>query len=269
MSDHLQGMLFAGIGGQPAVDDHLADTELRLCTLNIGSPNPARAQRLADWLAASGSNALVLTEVQAGPACDLIRTTLDAHGYLLQATPGWRDQRFHTLTATKGFQIDTITPAPFDPRITAVDLTSMGGTVRLVGVYAPTNGMTPASSHRRRAFQEQFTTYVKDILHPRLHITGDLNVIEPGHQPHLPSFEDHDYAFYQRLIDLGLHDAYRHDQPDGTDHSWISPRFGSQRLDHAFVRDTTTLTSCTYDHAPRLEQLTDHSALLLATGLPG
>ena len=73
--DAMQGLLFAGSGDQPTVDDRVADTELRLCTLNINSPSPARAQRLVDWLAATCSNALVLTEVQAGPACDLIRTT--------------------------------------------------------------------------------------------------------------------------------------------------------------------------------------------------
>jgi exonuclease III len=269
MNDNMQGMLFAGFGEQPAVDDHVADTELRLCTLNINSPTPARAQRLADWLATTGSNVLVLTEVQAGAACDLIRTVLDARGYILNATAGWRDQRFHTILAAKGFHLEPVQPAAFDPRITAVDLTSAGGTTRLVGVYAPTNGMTPDSSHKRRTFQEQFTTYLEGILHPRLCVTGDLNIVEPGHQPSLPNFEDHDYAFYRRLVDLGLNDAYRSCHPDGGDHSWISPRFGSQRLDHAFVSASRTLSSCSYDHEPRLQQLSDHSALRLVAALTG
>lgn len=267
--DATQGMLFAGLGNQPAVDDRVADTELHLCTLNINSPSPARAQRLVDWLADTKCNALVLTEVQAGPACDLIRTTLDAHGYRLHATPGWRDQRFHTIVAAKGFHLDAVQPSGFDPRITAVDLTSVGGTIRLVGVYAPTNGMTPDSSHRRHQFQQQFTAYLADILHPRLCVTGDLNVVEPDHQPHLPNFEDHDYDFYRRLIDLGLRDAYRSCHPDGTDHSWISPRYGSQRLDHALTTDTSAVTSCAYDHAPRLQEITDHSALQLVAKLTG
>jgi exodeoxyribonuclease-3 len=267
--DPMQGLLFAGFGDQPAVDDRVADTELRLCTLNINSPSPGRAQRIVDWLAATSCNALVLTEVQAGAGCDLIRTTLDAHGYLLQTTPGWRDQRFHTIVAAKGFRLAPVQPPGFDPRITAVDLTSAGGTIRLVGVYAPTNGMNPDSSRRRRAFQHQFTAYLTDILHPRLCVTGDLNVVEPDHQPHLPHFEDHDYAFYRDLLDLGLHDAYRSCHPDGADHSWISPRFGSQRLDHALIADSGALSSCGYDHAPRLQELTDHSALRLVAGLTG
>ncbi|WKU03462.1 endonuclease/exonuclease/phosphatase family protein [Micromonospora sp. HUAS LYJ1] len=265
--DIMQGLLFAGFGDQPTVDDRVADTELRLCTLNINSPSPARAQRLVDWLTATRSNVLVLTEVQPGPACNLIRTTLDAHGYLLHTTPGWRDQRFHTVVAAKGFRLDALQPPGFDPRIAAVDLTSAGGTIRLVGVYAPTNGMTPDSSQRRHAFQQQFTAYVADILHPRLCITGDLNVVEPGHRPHLPSFEDHDYAFYRGLLDLGLSDAYRRCHPDGADHSWVSPRFGSQRLDHALISDSSILSSCAYDHAPRLQELTDHSSLQLTAAL--
>jgi hypothetical protein len=36
----------------------------------------------------------------------------------------------------------------------------------MVGVYAPTNGMTADSSLRRRAFQEQFLDYPDRHIHP-------------------------------------------------------------------------------------------------------
>ena len=38
----------------------------------------------------------------------------------------------------------------------------------MVGVYAPTNGMTADSSLRRRAFQEQFLDYLTAISLPAL-----------------------------------------------------------------------------------------------------
>ena len=38
----------------------------------------------------------------------------------------------------------------------------------MVGVYAPTNGMTADSSLRRRAFQEQFLDYLTAISIPAL-----------------------------------------------------------------------------------------------------
>jgi exodeoxyribonuclease III len=266
--DAIQGMLFAGLGDDLVVDDHLANHELRLCSLNVNSPSPARARRLVGWLLDSGCNVLVLTEMQASQGGELIRTSLDAQGYQVSCTPGWRDNRFHTLVATKGFQVAPVEPGGFDPRVVAVDLTSAAGTIRLVGVYGPTNGMTPDSSGRRRAFQRQLLTYLGVVQRPGLCVTGDLNVVEPDHRPPLPAFEEHDYDFYRGLLALGLRDAYRACHPQGADHSWFSPRYGSQRLDHALIGQGGTLRSCAYQHAPRHQELTDHAALQVVVDLP-
>jgi exodeoxyribonuclease-3 len=103
---------------------------------------------------------------------------------------------------------------------------------------------------------------------PKMVLAGDLNVVEPGHLPHLPAFEEHDYAFYTALLTLGLVDAYRTLRPDGSDHSWISDRYGAQRLDHTLLSAAVGDTSaCTYDHGPRLRRLTDHAALLTTVHL--
>jgi len=139
-----------------------------------------------------------------------------------------------------------VQPAGFDPRVAAVDLITDTTTVRLVGVYGPTNGMTAENSHRRREFQSRFL----------------------GYRPHLPAFEDHDYAFYTGLLALGLRDAYRELNPSGDDHSWINPRFGSQRLDHSLVSvGAGELRACAYDHTTRSDDLSDHAALLTTIGL--
>lgn len=266
--DAIQGMLFAGFGDEAVVvDERLADRQLRLCSLNVGSPNEGRAERLVDWLVHTGANVLVLTEMQANQGGQLIRTSLDAHGFQISTTPGWRDQRFHTLIATRGFHVAPVQPAGFDPRINAIDLTSAAGTVRLVGVYGPTNGMTPDSSQRRHGFQRDLLTYLTTINTPNLCLSGDLNVVEPGHQPSLPAFEPHDYDFYRGLLALGLRDAYRACHPNGSDHSWFSPRYGSQRLDHALLGAVGTLDSCGYDQTPRHQELTDHAAIQVVINL--
>jgi exonuclease III len=259
--DAIQGMLFAGLGTEPAVDDEVANDELRLCSLNINSANPVRAQHILEWLATTGSNALVLTEVKPGAGGDLIRTSLDAQGYRVHAARDWRAYQFHTLVATKGFAANPVTPAFSDPRVIAIDLATEPAPVRLVGIYGPTNGMTADSSQRRSLFQNKLLHYLRTIHKSRLCVAGDLNVVEPDHQPALPAFEEHDYAFYRGLLSLGMRDAYRTTHPDGTDHSWFSPRFGSQRLDHALVGATAALRACAYDHTPRLQHLTDHSAI--------
>ncbi|WP_018503825.1 endonuclease/exonuclease/phosphatase family protein [Parafrankia discariae] len=259
-----QGMLFADLGD--TVENHAPAEDLRLCSLNVNSPSLARAQRLVDWLLSSDRNVLVLTEMQANSG-RLIRSILEAHGYRTSCTPGWHESRFHTLIAARGFEVANVEPGPLDPRVVAVDLTSTASTLRLIGVYGPTNGMTTDSSHHRRTFQQQLLVYLTSIRRPGLCVVGDLNVIEPDHRPPLPAFEEHDYAFYRGLIDLGLHDAYRACHPHGNEHSWFSSVYGSQRLDHALISPTITLRKCVYDHSTRHQGLSDHAAINLVTEL--
>jgi len=259
--DAIQGMLFAG-RGETTVDDSIAERELRLCALNVNSANFARAQRLVDWLLGSECNVLVLTEMRPTDGGHLIRASLDAEGFQITSTRGWRDSRFHTAVASKGFDVTPVQPSAFDPRIVAADLTSAGGSVRLVGMYGLTNGMTAESSQRRQEFQQQALAYLAAIHQPNLCVAGDLNVVEPDHRPPLPAFEAHDYAFYSGLLGLGLRDAYRLGQPAGNDHSWFSPRFGNQRLDHTLVGQSAGIVQdCIYDHSPWRQELTDHAAL--------
>lgn len=60
-------------------------------------------------------------------------------------------------------------------------------------------------------------------------------------------------------------DAYRHQHPDATEHSWVGRTGEGNRYDHAFCSSTIAgrLTSCGYDHTPRVEKLSDHSALTM------
>lgn len=70
---------------------------------------------------------------------------------------------------------------------------------------------------------------------------------------HLPAFEGHDYDFYTSLLKLGMADDYQTFWPNGTDHSWISDRYGAQRLDHTLVSPAVgAITACNYDHSPRI-----------------
>jgi exodeoxyribonuclease III len=266
--DTLQGMLFGTTGTKADTTEDGPVDELRVCALNVNSPNPSRAQRIVNWLLATKSNTLVLTEMQPSEGGRHILACLQAEGFTTTCTPGWKDTRYFAAIATRGIDTVPVEPMGFDPRIAAVDLVTVDTTVRLVGVYGPTNGMTTDSSVRRRTFQHRLLDYLTQVRTPSLYVAGDLNVVEPNHQPHLPAFEDHDYAFYTGLLELGLRDAYRELNPSGGDHSWISPRFGSQRLDHSLVGvGAGEIHSCAYDHATRGDDLSDHAALLTTIGL--
>ncbi len=266
--DAWQGMLFGATSSEGDTTEDGPVDELRVCALNVNSPSPSRAQRIVDWLLATKSNTLVLTEMQPSEGGRHMLAALQAEGFTTTCPPGWKDARYCAVVATRGVQAAAVQPAGFDPRVTAVDLANDVATVRLVGLYGPTNGMTAESSLRRREFQGQFLRYLAEIDNSALCVMGDLNVVEPSHRPHLPAFEDHDYAFYTRLLALGLRDAYRELNPTGADHSWINPRFGSQRLDHSLVSyGAGDIRACEYDHATRSDDLSDHAALLTTIGL--
>ncbi len=261
--DAFQGMLFGTTSANDETTEDGPVDELRLCALNVNSPNPSRAQRIVNWLLATKSNTLVLTEMQPSEGGRHILACLQAEGFTTTCTPGWTDSRYLAAVATRGLETAPVQPAGFDPRIAAVDLTTGDTTVRIVGIYGPANGMSAESSTRRREFQSRLLDYLATINHPALCVVGDLNVVEPNHQPRLPAFEEHDYAFYTGLLALGLRDAYRELNPAGGDHSWINPRFGSQRLDHTLVSvAASAIRTCTYDHTTRADELSDHAALL-------
>lgn len=266
--DAWQGMLFGATSTESESAEDGPVDELRICALNVNSPNPSRAQRIVNWLLATKSNTLVLTEMQPSEGGRHMLAALQAEGFSTMCTPGWKDVRYFAAVATRDVEAVAVQPAGFDPRVTAVDLTSEATTVRLVGLYGPTNGMTAESSHRRREFQSRFFDYLAEINNPTLCVMGDLNVVEPNHRPHLPAFEDHDYAFYTGLLALGLRDAYRELNPTGGDHSWLNPRFGNQRLDHSLVsNEAGDIRACAYDHTTRNDDLSDHAALLTTIGL--
>ncbi|MGW4412667.1 endonuclease/exonuclease/phosphatase family protein [Nonomuraea sp. NPDC004702] len=257
----IQGALFGGIDAEPDAPPP-APGELRVCALNVNNPSAQRAQRTLAWLLAGRGNVLVLTELKVSDGAKLIISGLTAEGFEVCLPPGWAGGSYFTVVATRGLP-QTPVDGPGDPRAVTVDIEHDGQRIRIVGLYGPTNGMTTDSSDRRRAFQKTFLEYLQTALRPRLLLTGDLNVVEPSHQPPLASFEEHDYAFYTELQHLGLTDAFRQAHPDARDHSWISDRYGAQRLDHLFATPATgTLLTCSYDHTPRTRRFTDHAALL-------
>jgi len=258
----MQGMLFGSltsdsIPGQAA--EHPA--QLRLTALNVNSPGPQRAQQTLEWLVATGSNVMVLTEMRPSDGGRLIISGLDAENFDVRASAGWQNTQYFTLIASRGCDQHPLAH-PLDPRVVAVELTSGAGNLCLIGLYGPTNGMTAESSDRRRAFQKEFLKFLRGFARPNMILAGDLNVVEPGHEPHLPSFQDHDYEFYDGLTGAGLADAFRALHPGRIAHSWLSDQYGAQRLDHIFVTPGAgTLLACDYDHEPRTRGITDHAAM--------
>jgi exonuclease III len=211
---------------------------------------------------------MALTEVRASPGADDIRGALEDRGFQVFAEPS-PPQEYHTIVATKGFRATKIEfpTFPLSHRVTAISIQSFSGPVTFVGVYAPTNGMNQESSERRREFQRRFTDSLGELLRGRgskCIVAGDLNVLEPGHQPRIDVYEEHDFEFYRSFQNLQLGDAYRTTNPHKIEHSWIDRSGIGQRLDHVFISVSLipTLNNCWYDHTTRYKELSDHSAML-------
>ena len=270
MSD-MQGFLFGN--ATDVVDDEVARTELRLLAWNVQSPSLERTRRQLDWLYQSLCNVLVLTEVKAGDGSAHLAKDLESNGFdvhLAELGPG---EKYANLIATKGYRLRPLHLGLSSPRLTGVRLAGHLGELDVIALYALTNGMTADSSRARAAFQHQVLAALAERIAAEpevpLVVTGDFNVLEPGHVPPSTLFEDHDYAFYRALADLGLLDAYRLVRPQGSDLSWYGPH-GGQRLDHTFVTAALRgdVADCGFDHQARTSKLSDHSAMTLTLG-PG
>ncbi len=105
-------------------------------------------------------------------------------------------------------------------------------------------------------------------------IAGDLNVLEPDHDPRYPVFGEWEYDFYRAFGLAGFDDAFRIKEPSAMDYSWFGrPSADGERngyrFDHAFVSRAhhRAVVACRYDHSVRTAGLTDHSALTLTLDL--
>ncbi|MEV0484516.1 endonuclease/exonuclease/phosphatase family protein [Streptomyces sp. NPDC050508] len=262
--DAMQGLLFGS--AQDVVADDVATRELRVLTLNVQGAPATRRDDIVEWLYASEHNVLVLTEVRTNDSGNRLIQELESSGFRTVLTPAGTDDRYRSIIATKGYEPQPVKADFSTSRLVMARLTTHFGLLDVAGLYSVTNGMSLSSSLARRDFQK----HVLDALtqHRARHagvpflLTGDLNVLEPGHQPAANDFEEHDYAFYKGLLGLRLVDAYRQVHPDGTDLSWYGPS-GGQRLDHTLVDESLSrrLADCGYAHDVRTRRISDHSAM--------
>ena len=253
-------------------------------TWNVQHASAARAAQQAAWLARQpAADVLVLTEVSPSAGGQALVQALRGHGYQTHTPPastrtGNGDYQV-VLAARTGrlHPLPGVRPTCLPHRLLAARLHTPTLTLGLVGLYVPSRGPQGQRNRAKRAFQEAVAA-----LLPRLPclvgqgsplvVCGDLNVLEPGHQPaHRGVFAAWEYAFYQAFTASGYVDAFRHLHPAAVAHSWYGRRSGAgYRFDHAFITaaHASQLAACAYLHAPRLAGLSDHAALLTALTPP-
>ena len=206
---------------------------LSLLTLNIGNPSPDRAQRQLAWLIRREEDVLVLTETRASAGCRLLAGEFTAAGYAVhypQPGPG----EYGTMI------VSTVPAAPDDgfgdrvgylpSRAAAVILPAPAGALRVIGLYVPARDASAGKTERKRKWLAACDAALAAVTvsTPTI-VAGDLNILEPGHQPRYPFFAPFEYDFYRALAEAHrLTDVFRHlHQPREdmlSDHSALTMR---------------------------------------------
>jgi exodeoxyribonuclease-3 len=240
---------------------------LQITTLNIANPSAARAAQQLEWLSERSDHILVLTETGPGAGTRLLLSRLTAAGWQVRATMPDSDERgtaIATRIAASPREGDIVDYLPARAEL----LTVQG--LDVVGLYVPSRDESELKTERKR----RFCTSVSHLLAARTArdaiAIGDLNVLEPIHRPHYNVFRDWEYRFYDEFVVRGFVDAYRLKHPANTEYSWVDYEGRGYRFDHAFVSTSAAdaVRHCDYDHSPREQGLSDHSALIIELDRP-
>jgi exonuclease III len=260
----------------PVAPQHKASTDtVRVLTFNAQHASPARSYRQVEWITSQeAADLVVITEVGSGPGGAALVTALADHGYASVLAPEPALPDYRTVLASRGAPL---TPVPIGidvlPHRSPAAMVLVGDhPVTLLGLYVPSRGPKERRNAAKRAFQQSVATalpaFIAQCDGPAI-VTGDLNVVEPGHTPHHAVFGQWEYDFYRSFSAAGLTDAYRALHPNTIEHSWFGRSGQGYRFDHAFVtaRHGAQIRSCAYLRSPIEQGLTDHAALHLILAL--
>ncbi|MBT2384505.1 endonuclease [Streptomyces sp. ISL-11] len=257
----------------PAKPRHTASTtHARILLFNTQHASPARAYRQAEWISQQkNADLAVLTEVSSGPGGAALVEALHHFGYAHAIAPAATGDGYRSVLAARTAALEPVDAGvSFLPHRAPAAVATIGDRkVGVVGLYVPSRGPKERRNENKRGFQEAVTAALDGLekVFPDMPIVvaGDLNVIEPGHQPPHKVFGRWEYAFYSSFAEAGFADAFRHLNPDALEHSWFGRSGRGFRFDHVFTSTAHAplIQACAYDHTPRAASLTDHAAMTL------
>jgi exodeoxyribonuclease III len=259
---------------------------MKLATWNFNSL-AVRLPQLLDWLAHNPVDALVLQETKLTddkfPVAEI-----EAAGYAV-AFHGQKTYNGVALLSRGGAATELVKNIPgFDDeqaRLIAGTVAIEGQAVRVIGGYFP-NGQAPDSDKfvYKMRWQDALHDWVRAELqqHPALVLMGDFNVAPDDRDVYDPvgwhnqiHCTPQERAQFQRLLALGLHDAFRLFEQPPKSWSWWDYRnlaFRKNqglRIDHILVSESLRpkVSSCLIDKAPRKnERPSDHAPVVVTLG---
>ena len=254
---------------------------MKLATWNVNSLS-VRLPQLLDWLAANPVDAIVLQET---------KLTDDKFPHAELAAAGYRALWFGQKTyngvallsrAEAGDAADAVRNIPgFDDEQARVIAGTVAG-LRVIGAYFP-NGQAPDSDKfaYKMRWLEALNHWLRAELaaHPQLVLMGDFNIAPEDRDVYDPvawagqiHCTPQEREHFQRLVGLGLHDAFRLFEQPPKSWSWWDYRnlaFRKNqglRIDHILVSEALKprISACTIDKLPRKnERPSDHAPVVV------
>jgi exodeoxyribonuclease-3 len=251
---------------------------MKLATWNVNSL-AVRLPHLLAWLAEHPVDAIVLQETKLVDE-KFPRAEIEAAGYRVQCF----GQRTYNGVAllSRAEAADVVRNIPgFEDEQARVIAGSLGP-LRVIGAYFP-NGQAPDSD--KFAYKMRWLDALHDWVraelaaHPDLVLMGDFNIAPEDRDVYDPvawagqiHCTPEERAQFRRLVDLGLHDAFRLFEQPPKSWSWWDYRnlaFRKNqglRIDHVLASEALKprIRACAIDKAPRkLERPSDHAPVVV------
>jgi exodeoxyribonuclease-3 len=251
---------------------------MKLATWNVNSL-AVRLPQVLHWLGANPLDVLVLQET---------KLTDDKFPHAEFAAAGWQAQCFGQKTyngvalISRSAATDLVRNIPGHDDAQARVIAGTVDGVRVIGGYFP-NGQAPDSEKfvYKMRWQDALHDWVRDELarHPQLVLMGDFNVAPEDRDVYDPvawagqiHCTPEERAQFQRLLDLGLSDAFRLFEQPPKSWSWWDyrnlafRRNQGLRIDHILVSPALRprVAACTIDKLPRKnERPSDHAPVIV------
>ncbi len=242
---------------------------MKVLTLNIANPAPAKAERQLAWLAERDDDVIVLTETGAGPGSVALVDALAFAGYATSWERPPAEER-GVLIASRLEVTEASPRLPYLPwRARAVVLAN--SRIAVIGTYIPSRDASPTRTERKKRFMSELCGWldVDTATYDRL-VLGDFNVVDRRDYPRYAFFQEWEYSFFDVLTSLGMADGFRLMNPASREYSWVDRTGSGYRYDHTFVDRafTSAVSVCSYLQETRHLQLSDHAAMVMDVDIP-
>ena len=254
---------------------------MKIATWNVNSLK-VRLPQVLDWLKTHEVDFLCLQELKLDQD-KFPLAEIEAAGY--QAL--WAGQKTYNgvaiLSLHQGGDLVRNIPGFEDPQQRVISATYGVGNqaVRVINAYCPNGQSLDSDKYQYKlAWFDAFGDWLKDELarHPNLVVLGDYNIAPTDADVHNPDrwkgqvlVSEPERAALQRLIDLGLSDAFRLFEQPPKSFSWWDYRLNGYkrnaglRIDHILLSQplAQVCTACNIDRNPRENlQPSDHAPVV-------